>query len=170
MKYRRSRFTPEFKLRALAALDASRNDVRGIAQEFDVSPKTLLDWRRQRQFILEQTEEYQRSQQVQRSMSIRIEMVMQQIIDSFPAKVESARLAESARTYLILRELHQGFASRQQRSNDLRDKLQQMVERFQAENEAAARTTPNRPQAFSASTYDDTDADADDFDDDPDAA
>lgn len=165
MKYRRSRFTPEFKLRALAALDASKNDVPGIAREFDVAPKTLMDWRRQRQFILEQTEEYQRSQQVRRSMTVRVEMVMQQIIDSLPGKVESSRLAESARTYLILQELHQGFASSQKRGNDLRDKLQQMVERYQAEQEAAARTTSTRLQAFDA---DDPEPDADDFDDDPD--
>lgn len=132
MKYRKSRYTPDFKVRVLAALDAgSKPRWRQVEKEFDVPQSTLVDWYRRREQIMEEARE---AQEVTHSGRIAIDahfdMLTQQLINSLPAKIESAKLTDSIRALTMLKDLHQVFHQDEENKDAAIERLMKQLDRY----------------------------------------
>jgi transposase-like protein len=152
----KTRFTPELRLRALDALAKSAGDYDGIGQAFGVTRRTLLSWQRQRQQIVQQVAHDLHVEQMHEATILRLELLIEEVLESLPEKIASAKLSESVRAIFMLQELRQGVSSRQERGTALRDKLTDLVERYTAEARASGQLPPES----------DEDDDPDDFDED----
>ncbi len=156
----RTRFTPEYRLRAINALAASNNDLVATAQAFGVRPRTLADWRRQRQQIVAQAEFDQRAADQQQSLSVHYDLLTRQVIDLLPDKIKEAKLSDALRAITMLKELKQGVNTRRERSTAVRDKLTNLVERYTAQAQASAATPEADPDDDDPDDNDDPDLDS----------
>lgn len=128
-KYRKSRYTPDFKLRVLAAFDAGgRRNGAQIEKEFDVPYRTILDWHRHREQILDQAEEAHRPSF--RALNAHVDMLTRQLLNSLPEKIEDAKLTDSLRALSTLNELRQTFEQEKLDYDTVYERLNENINRY----------------------------------------
>ena len=130
MKYRKSRYTPDFKLRVLLALEANGGNLDRTAEQFDVPRSTILDWNRHFEQIAQQATESHDREKV--ALTARIDLSLRQLVNSLPEKIENAKLTDSLRAIAMLDQLRAAFASRESQANSTqaREKLARILANY----------------------------------------
>ncbi|MEP7291614.1 MAG: transposase [Chloroflexota bacterium] len=133
MNYRKSRYTPDFKLRALTALDANGGRLRETAKQFGIASDTLSDWNRHREEIMQQTRLYRSDGQL--SLEARFDMIAQLLLNTLPEKIENAKLTDTLRAMTMLNALRQTFETQQQEMSTAHEKLGMLIDRYRKRRE-----------------------------------
>lgn len=124
----------EYKLRALVALDENDGNVYATAKQFGVPRQTLVDWKFNREALVEQSETLH--QHLRLTMSQRLDLVIDQIVESLPEKVAMARLGEAAKALSLLIDLSNTISAEekqhQSRLGSAKAKLAAILERYAA--------------------------------------
>ena len=147
----RTHYSVEFKLRLLTALDVNDGNLYKTAQQFGIARANVSDWSQRREQLFEQGETL--LQQKRLHLAQRMEMIVNQIIDAMPKKVEKARLSDSANALRILLDLSAAAeakaAAEEAANSDVYEKLARMMERFapKAESDEAEDDSAERPSA-----------------------
>jgi transposase-like protein len=83
-------YTVEYKLKVLVRLDENNGNIYHTAKQFGLPRQTVNDWSRKRELIFAQSEEDAEKRRL--PMSRRLALLINQIVDSLPDKVEQAKL------------------------------------------------------------------------------
>lgn len=130
-----------YKLRALVTLDENDGNVYATAKQLGLPRATLVDWKSNRELIVEQSETLH--QHLRLTMSQRLDLVIDQIIESLPEKVAMARLGEAARALIMLFEMSNRVAAEEEQAredgSDVYEKLARLIEGKAAEMAREAR-------------------------------
>jgi hypothetical protein len=133
----------EFKLRVLTALDVNDGNIYKTAQQFGIGRANVSDWNQKREQLFEQGETL--LQQKRLHLAQRMELIVNQIVDSLPKKVEKARLSDSAQALRLLinlsAEIEAKQAAEEERSSDVYAKLAKLLERYGAPPENTGEET-----------------------------
>src|SRR5688572_731174 len=147
MQYRKSRYTPDFKLRVLAAFDAhGRRNWHKLEQEFEVPFRTILDWHRRREQIIDQAEEAHHPGR--RAINAHVDMLTRQLLNTLPEKIEGAKLTDSLRALTMLNELRQLFVQEEEDREAVIERLMKQLDRYRrmkaerGEIELSSNSTP----------------------------
>lgn len=148
---RRTFYRIEYKLRALVTLDENDGNVYATAKQLGLPRATLVDWKFSREALVEQSETLH--QHLRLKMSKRLDLVIDQIIESLPEKVASARLGEAARALSLLIDLSNTISAeehqQQDRTGSAKAKLAALLERYAGAAEDD--TDEMMPASFSTS-------------------
>ncbi len=125
MKRRTSRYTPDFKLRVLLALEANGGSLDRTAASFNVPKRTILDWNRQREQIVKQVNELHNRDQA--LIAARIDLSLRQLLNSLPEKIETAKLTDSLRAIAMLNTLRSQMITHDYNSTAAREQLANML-------------------------------------------
>ncbi|MEO8394879.1 MAG: hypothetical protein ABI700_17925 [Chloroflexota bacterium] len=133
----RERYRIEFKLRALAALDANAGKIYTTAIQLGIPKSTLRLWRAQR-FEIEAGFEQQRRQR-NILLEDRLEVMIDEIAEKMQEKIEKTTLIESIRGVKLLIEMRESLATKRQAeeeaSTSLDETLLKLMKRFDAPKE-----------------------------------
>lgn len=127
MKYRKSRFTPNFKLRVLLALDAHQGDITRTAHQFEIPHKTLAEWDRDRDLIVQAAQEARNLQQL--PLDARLDLITEQLINSLPEKISGAKLIDTLRAITMIAALRARFEAEEPPA-DVYERLNDLVNRY----------------------------------------
>ena len=137
----RTYYTIEYKLKVLVALDANNGNIYGTARAFGIPRQTVSNWNRDRELIFEQSETLAEERRL--PLSRRLSLLINQISDALPEKVEKAQLGDATRALNILLDLRDAVAAREDAkrsaSGSARAKLAEILDRY-AEVHAAEST------------------------------
>ena len=111
-------------------LDENDGNVYATAKQLALPRQTLVDWNSKRQAIVEQSETLH--EHLRLTLSQRLDLVIDQIVESLPEKVALARLGEAARALSLLIGLSNTIAAEeareQERGRDVYDKLMRLIQ------------------------------------------
>ncbi len=130
-------YSLEFKLQVLVALDTNNGNLYVTAKQFGVPRATLSDWHQNRKTIFEQGDLVLQERRLR--LSQRMELIINQIVDSMPKKVAQARLGNSARALSIMIDLSKAaneaakaVAQQSEGGESAREKLARLLDRYAA--------------------------------------
>ena len=136
----RTYYTIEFKLKVLVALDANNGNIFRTAQQFGIPRQTLSNWIRDRETIFEESATLGEERRL--PLSRRLSLMINQIADSLPEKVEKAQLGDATRALSLLIDLTETLAAKEaakrERSDELEKKLARLYERYTGRSAEAA--------------------------------
>ena len=131
-------YTVEFKLKALVALSKNNNNIYETAKQLGISRQTLNNWSRDRDKLYALSEKLAEEDRL--PLYRRLNLLINQISDALPEMVASARLGDATRaltTLISLSEsLEASYKAREERTSDVRAKLERLLERYAANQEA----------------------------------
>jgi hypothetical protein len=132
----KTHYSLEYKLQVLVSLDANNGNVFKTSRQYDIPGSTISDWNQRRDELFAQGETLMQERRLR--LSQRMELVINQIVDGLPKKVEKARLSDSAnalRTLINLSaEAEARNAKRQTTKTDVREKLTRLLDKYAEEN------------------------------------
>jgi len=127
------RYRLDFKLRALAALDANDGNLYQTATQLEMPRTTLREWDQQREAIRAKVEKLRQNQHL--SLVERYEFVLQQMVDTMPDKLEESKLIDIVRTLSMIIKLINELKAQQDTGTSARDRLAELLERYAANYE-----------------------------------
>ena len=104
------RYRLDFKLRALATLDANDGRSYQTARQLQLPRSTLRDWNRDREQIHREVERLREQRGV--TLEEQFETVIAEIANTMLNKVENARLVESMRVLKMILDLSEQIAAK----------------------------------------------------------
>ena len=133
-------------MQVLTALDSNNGNRYVTAKQFGVPRETVSDWYQRRATIFEQGERMLQERRLR--LAQRMELIVNQIVNSMPGKVKQARLSDSAHALRILLDLSAAVeakqAAKQEHSTAAREKLIRLLERYASSDADAEDETPDR--------------------------
>jgi transposase-like protein len=137
----RTRYTYEFKLKVLVALDKNNGNIFKTAQEFGIPRQTVSNWVRDRENIFEMSELL--GEQKRLPLHRRLNLLINQISDALPDMVENARLGDATRALATLIPLSESLKAKKdaQEAEDqtVYERLEKMMKLYEGRPEEFAR-------------------------------
>ena len=133
----REHYRIDFKLKALAALDANGGKIYTTAQQLGIPRSTMRTWKAQR-FEIEAEFEQQRKQ---RSILLedRLELMIDEIAEKMQEKIEKTTLIESIRSVKLLIEMREALTTKREAEEEAAgfadQRLLEIMKRFDAPKE-----------------------------------
>ena len=135
----RERYRVDFKLRALAALDANEGCIYRTANQLGIPKSTLRLWREKRDEIHVEIER----QRKQRGLLLEDQfgVMIEQIANTMQERIAGMSLMDGIRGVKLLLELNESLVTKREaqerRSGNAREKLERLLDKYAAEHEAA---------------------------------
>ncbi len=122
------RYRLDFKLRALATLDANDGRIHQTARQLQLPYSTLKDWNHNRERIHREVERLRERRGI--TLEEQFEAVIAEITNTMLDKVEKARLLESIRVLRMILDLNAELAAKRESTESKREQLREKLERM----------------------------------------
>jgi hypothetical protein len=133
----REHYRVDFKLRALAALDANAGKIYTTALQLGIPRSTMRSWDRQRFEIQAEFEQQQKQRNI--LLEDRLVLMIDEIAERMQEKIEKTTLLESIRSVKLLIEMQEALVTKRQaeeaQSSSLDERLIKLMKRFDAPKE-----------------------------------
>jgi len=133
----REHYRVDFKLRALAALDANGGKIYTTALQLGIPKTTLRSWDRLRFDIQAEFEQQQKQRNI--LLEDRLVLLLDEIAERMQEKIEKTTLLESIRSVKLLIEMQEALTTKRQAqeatSTSLDEKMIKLMKRFDAPKE-----------------------------------
>ena len=133
----REHYRIDFKLKALAALDANAGKIYTTALQLGIPKTTLRAWKRQRFEIEAEFEKQRRQRNI--LLEDRLELMIDEIAEKMQEKIEKTTLIESIRSVKLLIEMREAMTTKREAEEEAAgyadQRLIEIMKRFDAPKE-----------------------------------